>query len=71
MHLKRPEFEDYNYVIINRDTGQKEIFDFPDRLKSERRIAYGLRREDNGMVTPYYISRLNNQWRILTLTPSN
>lgn len=69
--FERPEFEDYNYVIINRDTGQKEIFDFPDRLKSERRIAYGLRREDNGMVTPYYISRLNNQWRILTLAPSN
>lgn len=62
--FERPELEKYEYVVINRVTGERKVFDFPISEDGERRIAYGLRRLENGGVNPFVISGLDNKWSI-------
>lgn len=66
--FERPELEEYNYIIINRDSGKREIFNFPKRETEERRITYGLKRNVDGSVNPFYIRLLNGSWRIYEFT---
>lgn len=65
--FERPEIEDYNYIIINRDSGERKTYNFPKRENGERRITYGLKRNNDGSVTPFYISFLDGIWRIYEL----
>lgn len=69
--FERPEYEDYNYVIINRKSGKKDTFVFPKINEAERRIAYGLRRTEDNSITPYYIYRHGDDWILSMVNISN
>lgn len=62
-----PEREAYDYVIMDRESGERYIFDFPELEENERRIGYGLRRISNGAVTPYIIRSFNGKWEVIEL----
>lgn len=67
--FERPEYEDYDYVVINRKSGQRKTFKFPQKSIGERRISYGLRRLGNGDVMPYYIAKSDNTWKVQMASP--
>lgn len=67
--FERPEYENYDYVLINRESGLRKTFRFPQIEKGERRISYGLRRLGNGEVMPYYIAKNDNGWKIQMAGP--
>lgn len=68
--FERPEYEEYDYVVINRKSGQRKTFKFPQMSKDERRISYGLRRMYNGDVMPYYIAKSDNMWKVQMASPN-
>lgn len=57
---QRPEKEKHEYYVIDRATGNVKVYSFPESSAGERRIAYGLRRHEDGCVEPYFITQLNN-----------
>ena len=66
--FERPELEDYNYIVIDRNTGKRDIMKFPSRDSNERRVAYGLKRNLNGTVRPFYLRSFNDGWRIVEVS---
>ena len=67
--FERPEREKYNLVLIDRVSGKRKVFDFPEiDVNEKRRIAYGLRRLSNGDVEPFYITNTKEGWSIVILT---
>jgi len=65
--FNRPSIEKYQYIMIDRLTGARTVYDFPAPAEHEQRMSYGLRRLDNGSVQPYYLSKDAEGWW-LTLT---
>ena len=62
--FERPELEEYDYILINRDSGERATFEFPDKATDERRIAYGLRRRPDMSVAPFLISNADGHWTV-------
>lgn len=68
--FERPELEDYEYIVVNRNSGERKDLKFPPAIAGERRIAYGLRRESDGSVLPYMIRNINDGWEVTMMTPT-
>lgn len=68
--FERPELEHYEYIIVERNSGLRKYFEFPAKTESERRIAYGLRRQYDGSVAPFIINLLEGKWSVSVLSPA-
>lgn len=54
--FERPALEKYSLIEINRSNGQHQELNFPAATEEERRLAYGLRRMNDGTIVPYFIT---------------
>lgn len=60
--------ENYAYVRIDRSTGTRKEYAFPANTKSERRMGYGLGRDNDGNVAPFYLTSKNNKPYLVNLS---
>lgn len=60
--FERPDREEYQYVVIDRGSGLRKTYSFPNNDDGERRVTYGLKRNVNGKVQPFYISKVSRDF---------
>lgn len=65
--FERPDLEEYRYIIIDRMTGNRSTYNFPSPKDGEHRMGYGLRRTQDGLVEPYFISKHADGWAVTLL----